>query len=452
MTLPALANTDDSDRALLREISDDDLFGTPEPVSETVPEGEAASLETSGAATPSDRALPAVQDMTASQEPEPADPWSRIRASMRFPTIENDIVNGYRDQYIEEAMWVGRILERGRPYIEHLVNELDDRFMPVELALLPAIESGFRPNVHSRGQAAGLWQIVPITATEIGIERTTWFDGRSDLLVSTTAAIDYLSYLSAEFNADWELILAAYNAGPGRIRRAVRKNLAADKPGDFWSLELPEETRAYVPKMLALVNLVKMEPSPLPLPDLTDSDGFELVDVGRRISVDKAAEISGLDLEQLSLLNSGLIHGVTAPDGPHRLYLPAGQTARFLERIESADQQALFSLPRTHEVVAGDTLSDIALAYGMTQRHLMEMNGMNDTDIRVGQELAVLDTLVDVEAIEYVVTVGDNLTSIARRHSVPVNRIVGADGEPVRGNLIHPGETLRIIVSDKSNG
>ena len=451
VTLPTLANTRESDRELLREISDHELFEASESGADIT---DTAGLLIDTPVGPDESALAGPFDqITEPSEPKPTDPWSRIRASDRFPTIENDIVSTYSDQYIDEAKWVGRILERGRPYIEHLVNELDERFLPVELALLPAIESGFRPNVHSRGHAAGLWQIVPITATEIGIERNTWFDGRADVLVSTTAAIDYLSYLSAEFHGDWELTLAAYNAGPGRIRRAISKNLANGEPGDFWSLTLPEETRAYVPKMLALVNLIKMDQSPIPLPDLTESDGFERVDVGRRISVDNAADISGLDPAELALLNAGLVHGVTPPDGPHSLYVPRGVAEAFLAQLEGVSQSALYSLPQTHDVVAGDTLSGIAQSHGMTQQRLMDLNGLDDTSIQIGQQLAVLDMGKDpADTIEYVVTVGDTLASIAKRHSVSAANIVGPDGNPLNGSLIHPGDTLTILVPIEDKG
>ncbi len=375
------------------------------------------------------------------------DVWTRIRLSQRLPESRDRVpVEELRAEYLAEGPWVTRILERGLPFIEHMVDALDRRFMPLGLAVLPAVESGFRPDVHSSGNAAGLWQIVPITAREIGLERNVWFDARADTVASTTAALDYLSYLNAEFHGDWELTLAAYNAGPGRVRGAIRRNESAGQPTDFWSLKLPPETRRYVPKVLALVSLLREEPSPIELPAV-DGHGFERVDVGLRISIDRAAALSGIPEDELRRLNAHLVHGVTAPQGPHALYLPLGTAESFTAQVADADGASLYSLPLTHEVVAGDTLSGIAHRYGMSQAQVMELNALGNANVRIGQELAVLDVrrsgIVDVE---YVVGAGDTLSGIAESHAVRIGDIMRADGTALDGDLIHPGETLTIVV------
>ena len=499
LVLPALANTAETDRVLLREIDDAHVF-VPEPaaaatgptsatgatsdetvavsvhplgptVQESVPEvpGRAAEDPWSdpvallGTQGPADVAVQALSDDASPAQGPRADTgtadgvdavadgvddvWTRIRLSRRLPeSRDREPVEALRAEYLAEGPWVTRILERGLPFIEHLVDALDRRFMPLGLAVLPAVESGFRPDVHSSGNAAGLWQIVPITAREIGLERSVWFDGRADTVASTRAALDYLSYLNAEFHGDWELTLAAYNAGPGRVRGAIRRNERADLPTDFWSLKLPPETRRYVPKVLALVSLLREEPSAIELPAV-NGHGFERVDVGLRISIDRAAALSGIPEDELRRLNAHLVHGVTAPQGPHALYLPLGTAERFAAEIRGADGASLYSLPRTHEVVAGDTVSGIAYRYGMSQAQLMELNALSGTRVRIGQELAVLDVrrsgVVDVE---YVVGAGDTLSAIAQSHAVGVGDISRADGSALDGDLIHPGETLTIVV------
>ncbi len=489
VTLPSLANTEESDRLLLREVSDDQQFveAIEEITTATAASGDVTLTQDTGQAIPDildepmtgepvSRAaqLPS-SDITGRPDAEPADaptatgdagrlsftgatidePWQRIKSSDQLPAGEHASIDEYRDRYIDEALWIGRLLERSRPYIAYLVDELDARYLPVELALLPAIESGFQTDVHSAGRAAGLWQIVPITAREIGLEKTPWFDGRADIIASTTAAIDYLSYLSAEFNGNWELSLAAYNAGPGRVRAAMRKNREADLPTDFWSLDLPSETRAYVPKVLALANLVKSDDSPIELPTIGALDGFEVVDVGRRVSIERAAQISGVAASVLEQLNAGLTLGMTPPEGPHRLYFPPDQGLDFIEQVAASEPHTLFSPPDTHEVVAGDTLSGIAQKYGMSQKQLELINGMYDTRIRIGQNLAVQDLRRGgntVGEIEYVVTIGDTLSGIADRHSVPMTDIHDADGQPMADALIHPGETLTIRVDLGSQG
>ena len=486
LALPALANTPDGDRELLREVGDGHVHvAAPAPPARPATASASTALPASPAgaagpatasstpivaglvgppgasgpgtgpvasgpsAAPATTAPAGVPDVGADDAPI-ADPWSRIRTSTRLPgRIDVPAVAALREEYIAESPWVTRILERATPWIEHLVDELDRRFLPLGLAVLPAVESGFRPEARSTGSAAGLWQIVPITADEIGLERSVWFDARADILASTTAALDYLSYLNAEFDGDWELTLAAYNAGPGRVRAAMREAAAAGGLADFWSLRLPAETRRYVPKVLALVSLLRESPSPILVPDAAGG-GFERVDVGLRISLDRAAALSGIPEEELRRFNAGLVHGVTAPEGPHALYLPRGTAEAFLASVAGADRDSLYSLPLVHEVVAGDTLSDIAHRYGITQAQLASMNALDGTAVYAGQKLAVIDVrragLVDVA---YTVSAGDTLSGIAESHAVGVDDITRADGSPLDGDVIRPGEALSIVVGGR---
>ena len=477
LALPGLANTPEGDRELLREVDDAHVHGRAgeharQARSTDVPDGLEAgdgprpaplaatsATPVLGAPTPpASGTLPtSVPGSSArasganGEGPAADDVWARIRASTRLPVADHPAVAEIREEYVDQAPWIGRLLERGTPWLGHLVDELDRRFLPLGLALLPAVESGFRPEVQSSGGAAGLWQIVPITADEIGLERNVWFDGRADVLASTTAALDYLSYLNAEFHGDWELTLAAYNAGPGRVRAAIRKNRKAGEPTDFWSLPLPGETRRYVPKVLALVSLLREEPSPIPVPDVT-GPGFELADVGLRISLDRAAALSGLDEAELRRLNAGLVHGVTAPRGPHALYVPAGAAEALLASVATADRDALYSLPLTHEVVAGDTLSGIAYRYGIPQEQLMAMNGLSGTALRAGQTLAVIDVRrAGTVELEYTVGAGDTLSHIAETHAVGLGDISRADGSALEGDVIRPGDTLSIAVGGRDD-
>ena len=472
LALPGLANTPEGDRELLLEVADDHVHvrrpprdglavappaAAPEATRTAVPAAPTpagAAPDRAAAPVPEIRppgsavaALPTAPPAAASP---PADVWSRIRESARLPADgDRAALAELRQEYLAEAPWVTRILERGTPYLAHLVDELDRRFLPLGLAVLPAVESGFRTDVESAGSAVGLWQIVPITAEEIGLERSLWFDARADIVASTGAALDYLSYLNAEFDGDWELTLAAYNAGPGRVRAAMAANAKAGKPVDFWSLPLPAETRRYVPKVLALVSLLREDPSPILVPEVGE-DGFERVDVGLRISLDRAAALSGLSEEVLRSLNAGLVHGVTAPEGPHALYLPRGEAEAFLASIAGADGAALYSLPRVHRVAPGETLSGIAHRYGLSQDELARMNALTGTRILAGQELAVLDVRrAGAVEVEYVVGAGDTLSGIAESHAVGLGDISRADGSPLDGDLIHPGQTLSISVGGR---
>ena len=346
-------------------------------------------------------------------------------------------------------------MNRGTPFIGHIVESLESRFLPVELALIPAIESGFRTTVKSSVNAAGIWQIVPITAREIGVERNTWFDGRGDIVKSTTAAIDYISYLNAEFNGDWELTLAAYNAGPGRVRGAIKKIIKANKPTDYWSLDLPSETLNYVPKIVAMLELIKdPETEGLDLPDMPANADFTIVDVGRRISLDHAADFSNVDEALLRQLNAGLIHQVTPPKGPHLIVVPTSAADAFEQEIAAAEDTKFFSLPLTHTVVAGDSVSTIAFKYGITQRKLRELNSLDNSRILIGQNLGVIDirgtnSTARSTMVEYVVKIGDTLSEIAERFAVKISAIQNSTGNTPENNVIHPGEKLIIkVISD----
>lgn len=345
-------------------------------------------------------------------------------------------------------MWVSKILNRATPFVGHIVESLDKRYLPVELALLPAIESGYQPDVHSAEKAAGIWQIVPLTARDIGIAHNQWFDGRADIVKSTDAAIDYLSYLNAEFHGDWLLTLAAYNAGPGRVRSAIRRNETQGQPVDFWSLKLPRETREYVPKFLALVAMLRQDSLPgLEIPVLDRGNAFEVLDFGHQTSLDKVAVASGVPELSLRNINAGLVHGVTPPDGPHHIYVLKDNAERVITAVSALDPHELYSRPATHTVVAGDTISTIARSNGLTQQDLMALNSLDTTLIRIGQELAVrFDGDVADDNVEYVVTIGDTLSDIAQSFSVSLNRILDAEGRTLEGELIHPGEILLISV------
>jgi len=388
-------------------------------------------------------------------EPEPGDTvWRRISESDRLPLADDERVKFYEEQYLRESLWISKILHRGKPFLAHLVATLDQRFMPVELALLPAIESGYQPTAKSAGNAAGLWQIVPITAKEIGIKRDVWFDGRSDILTSTTAAIDYLSYLSAEFDGDWELTLAAYNAGPGRVRAAIKKNVKAGLPTDYWALELPRETENYVPKLIALIRLLKSpDKGGFDLPDVMMEPAFESIEIGFRVSIDKAAKIAKVDEDLLRSLNAGLLHGVTPPEGPHQLLIPAGSGEQIQMALANVDRNTIFSEPLTHEVRSGDTVSSIALKYGITQRRLMNINGLGNAKIKIGQKLAVINGRSTSESlVEYVVSIGDTLSEIADKFSVRMKDITQANGDPLEDHVIHPGDTLNITLVETPSG
>jgi len=399
------------------------------------------------------------------------DAWQRIKQAPRIQVHTNPVVEKQKKKYLEEVWAVERILARATPYLGYIVERLEARGLPVDLALLPAVESGFLSEVQSEDSAAGLWQIIPITARQIGLKRTRWFDGRTDLRHSTRAALDYLSFLNAEFDGNWEHTLAAYNAGPARLKSAIKRNREADLPTDFWSLKLPKETKAYLPRFIALVDLLRRTPtSPFELPKVSIEPNFTEIDAKNRISLDIASEMAGLKIRTLQRLNSGLIHDVTPPKGPHRLLVPASVASLLEEKIKEriAAGSTLHTLPKTHTVVAGETLGGVAQQYGLSQRELKSINSLSSTVIKIGQKLAVVDRrgprekVVTTESntiaknipaqttdgdstnssIAYVIQPGDTLSEIAQKFKVPVQSIKLADGTRPNAKRLIPGKRL----------
>ena len=418
--LPALGNTVESDRELSIEISNQFVWQ---------PAGD----------LPSDAKR---RNLTA---------WQKIAASKRMPLHINPIVEVYKKKIEKEKWAYEKILRRATPFIAYIVERLEARGLPLDIALLPIIESGYQSHVKSENQAAGLWQIVPATAQEVGLKTTVWFDDRADILKSTRAALDYLSFINAEFDGNWEHTLAAYNAGPGRVRSAIRKNREKGLATDFWSLRLPRETSRYVPLFIAISELVRQTPAPaIALPDVPATPYLQEIDTKARISLDVAAHLSGVSEKQLRKYNGGLLFGVTPPSGPHRLLVPVTAAKKLKKNLaaEILSGKAVYNLPDTHTVVAGDTLGSIAIRYGLSQRQLRELNRMESDLIKIGQRLQVLDLNQGsgkTTVLAYVIKSGDTLSEIAQKFSVGIDQIKLENGNTPNAKRLRVGQKLQIL-------
>jgi len=294
------------------------------------------------------------------------------------------------DWYSHHQQYLDRVFQRADLYLYYIVDELERRDMPAELALLPIVESAFDPFAYSDGRAAGLWQFIPGTGKRFGLEQNWWFDGRRDVLESTRAALDYLEAMHEEFG-DWLLAIAGYNTGEGNVERALKRAQAAGKSGDFWSISqyLPAETQTYVPRLLAVRQLVS---DPLrygiSLPAVTNSRRFEVVDTGSQIDMALAAELAGVDTNELYQLNPGVNRWATDPDGPHRLLVPAEQAAAFEAALASLGDDERVRWTK-HEVKKGETIGALADKYQTTVAVLREVNGLRSNTLHAGQSLLI---------------------------------------------------------------
>lgn len=317
------------------------------------------------------------------------DIWKQLRTGFAFTDQFTPSAQARIDRYRKQARQFEQILRRGAPYLSYILSRVEARGLPAELALLPVIESAFDPFARSPAGAAGIWQFMPATASEAGLRRDWWFDGRRDIVAATEAALDYLARLHQRYDGDWLLALAAYNAGSARVSNAIRNNRRQSRPADFWHLALAEETRNYVPKLIALRAIIASPAAhEITLPDLPGSHYFTVVDVGGQIDLQVAARLAGTSFDELQRLNPGLIRSITPPDSSHQLLVPRANAQHFREQLAllPADQRVRSV---RYRVRPGDTLSHIAQNSRTTVSRLLQINQLESSRIVAGKLLIV---------------------------------------------------------------
>jgi membrane-bound lytic murein transglycosylase D len=378
--------------------------------------------------------------------PAVGDLFERIRSGFVIEDVDHDAIDREERWFASHPAYLDRTFKRGERYLYHIVKQIEARKMPLELALLPVVESAFNPVAYSRARASGLWQFIPGTGRRYDLKQNWYYDGRRDVIVATDAALDYLQFLSEEFDGDWLLAVAAYNCGEGNIARAVARNRKAGKPTDFFSLKLPRETRAYVPKLLAMRRIV-LDPAAhgLEFAPIPNEPYFSQIDVAAQIDLHVAAELAELAPEELLALNPAFNHWVTDPDGPHQLLVPVDREARFVEAIAALPPEKRVRVVY-HHVRKGDTLGGIADKYGVSIAAIKTSNKIHGTLIRPGQDLLItaaptgmgsatntLTASLDRPTArntsdKHIVRRGDTLWSIARSHGVTMESIASSNG------------------------
>ena len=386
----------------------------------------------------------------------PDDLVTLLRNGFSLSYEHNQRTEAERNWYARHPDYLRRVFARAQRYMPHIVEELERRGLPLELALLPIVESAYDPFAYSHGRAAGLWQMIPGTAKRFGIRQNWWYDGRRDVVDSTRAALDYLEYLYALQDGDWLNAIASYNSGEGNVLKARRKNRAQGKPEDFWNLRLPRETRMYVPKLLALVDIVR-DPAAfgVELPEVLDEPQFVVANIGSQLDLALAASLAGVDVDTVYAYNPGFNRWSTDPGGPHRLVLP----------VEAADgfETALAVIPATervrwkrHKVRSGEAISQIAERYHTSVASIREANSLSSNTIRAGHYLLIPIATKPLSAysqsadarlerkqnrqrdgrrVEHVVARGESFWSIGRRYEVSTRQLAAWNG-------MAPGDTL----------
>ncbi len=254
---------------------------------------------------------------------EQKDVWRRIGMQLEMDIPDNKKIAYYRTWYLKHPSHLRTVSERAQPFLYMITKRIEERGLPMELALLPVVESSFDAFAYSHGSAAGLWQFVPGTGKMMGLEQNYWYDGRRDVYASTNAALDYLEQQSKRFDGNWDHAIAAYNSGGGRVSSAIRKNKKLGKPTDFFSLDLPKETSSYVPKLLALADIVaNQDKYGIEIPPIPNKPVLTLVDPKEQLDLAIAADYAGIGVKELQGYNPAYNQWSTAPEGPHQLLIP----------------------------------------------------------------------------------------------------------------------------------
>ena len=314
--------------------------------------------------------------------------WPRITRGFALSPMENDLVRQWENWYASRPDYVARMIARSSRYLFHIVEEVEKRNMPMEIALLPMIESAYNPVAYSKAHASGIWQFIPSTGKDYGLRQNWWYDGRRDVLRATGAALDYLDRLHNMFG-DWQLALASYNWGEGAVGRAMEKNRVQGLATDYESLTVPGETRNYIPKLIAVKNIISNpERYGLQIADIPNEPFFGTVTLKRHIDMKLAAKLAEMPLDEFKFLNPGHNKLVIRAGEAERIVLPRHKIDTFHANFAKHDKP----LVSWHAVVfrKGEKAERVAAEHGMTLAELKEVNGLqNQARLVVGQPLLV---------------------------------------------------------------
>lgn len=404
-----------------------------------------------------------------------ADIWARIRARLSIPGRDHARVQFSKEWYSKRQDYLDRTIGRATPYLHYIIEEVERRNMPSELALLPFVESAFQPLANSHSSAAGIWQFIPSTARHYGLKLNWWYDGRRDIHASTNAALDYLQKLGNQFNGDWQLALAAYNAGEGTVQRAIDRNRAAGAPTDYWSLKLPKETRAYVPWLLAISEIVAdPDKYDVTLNTIPDVPYLATITADSQIDLALAAELAEIPLEEIHKLNPAFNRWVTDPDGPHHLLLPIEKIESFKEKLAALPMEKRVRWTR-HEVKKSESLSKIARLYGTTTELLREINKLSGNLAKAHTNLLIpvhaqnlghyvlriaempqinqapqQDRIKRGKSSTHIVKRGDTLHKVARHYGISTQQLAALNKISPTKKLL-AGQRLTVIANEKAS-
>ena len=388
-------------------------------------------------------------------EPVTIDLWQRLRNGFQLEREQTDSVNKIIKRYRASPKGIYQQTQQATLYLHYIIGELEKHDLPLELALIPFVESRYQPLAYSPNRAAGLWQFIPSTGTYFKLKRSWWHDERRDVVASTAAAIRYLNYLNNFFGGDWLLTMAAYNAGEGTIAKAIRKNKAQGRATDFWSLKLPKETQQYIPRILAWAYIIdNPQDYKLSLAPAPNQATFAKVDIGSQIDFAKLADISGASIDTLYALNPAYNRWATDPKPPHTLLLPIDKQQATIDALNDypIDKRMAW---QHYTIKKNDALSLIARKFGTTVATIKRANKLRSNNIRAGKTLLIPASAKTADyypanyqqrstgkkspknksRIEYIVKNGDSFWSIAKKYNLSSSAIANWNNMSIKDTL-----------------
>jgi len=314
------------------------------------------------------------------------DIWDRIRRGFGMPDLDSERVSDQQAFYLNRPSFLKQVFSRGGRYLYYIVDELERRGMPTELALLPMVESSYNPLAYSRAHASGLWQFIPSTGKYYNLTQDSWVDERRDVIASTNAALDYLQKIY-EMHGDWHLALASYNWGEGAVQRALKRNAEEGLPPEYSHLRMPEETRNYVPKLQAIKNIVaEPELFHFELPYVANEMHFVAVDAPVGVDLATAARLSDMPLDEFLALNPGFNRPVTTMPG-QTFIVPTDRERRLREGLDELQRSGKGW--RRYTVEPGERLDQIAARHDLSLSELRQINGLGSNTVSAGHTLLV---------------------------------------------------------------
>lgn len=389
---------------------------------------------------------------------EDNDAWQRIRQGFQLQDhLDNPRIDQQRLWFASRGRSIEVISERSNPYLFYIIESLEERNMPLELALLPMIESAYDPLAYSRSHASGLWQFIPSTGRHFKLTQTHWYDARRDILASTEAALTYLAYLNDMFEGDWLLALAAYNAGEGTVSRAIKRNIERGLPTDYWNLNLPAETQAYVPKLLAVSQLIQApEAYGINLSPVANEPYFTQIPLKQQMDITRLAKLAKIEEDELLQLNPAYNQSITF-GGPKHLLVPTESAELLAAKLAIMKPSNVVQWDK-YTVRGGDNLSAIANRHYVSVSLIKDINKLPNNDLHIGQVLNIPKSPAGAASNlaqysrpttpsrTYTVRQGDNLSRIAAQQKVSVNDLKRWNN--LSSNALKIGQNLTLTANN----